>query len=122
MNFIIGPVLVFAVLATMAPLPSHAENQPCPMAGKTYKYRFDEFFRGKIRFNQDCSLVKMDFANGPAVFKLQENLKTRRGWIAKFNQGMAAENQRGSLTINETGTQVEFWGAKSRLYPVRDTP
>ncbi|WP_162930155.1 hypothetical protein [Pseudophaeobacter sp. EL27] len=68
----------------------------------------------------------MDLANGPAVFKLQPNHKARRGWIAKFNQGMAGINQKGDITINETGTLMVFrfgnQSQRARLHLVNDTP
>ncbi|MEP4038184.1 hypothetical protein [Pseudophaeobacter sp.] len=111
------------LLAFTAPTSSSAETIACPMAGKIYKFRFNEKLRGKIRFNAECSFGLIELPMRPEYFFLERN-PNGRGWNANFtvnNRPTRNGKDTGSLKINETGTRLTFLDAKTRLYPVRDT-
>lgn len=97
-------------------------DSPCPMAGKTYRYKFNESFRGRARFTTDCRAMTIDLANGPATFALE---KTDQGWQSRFDTDRTISTSyqdQGSWIISPTGTLLTFSfpGAEleSRLIPI----
>lgn len=73
------------------------------MANKAYSFRFNEFLRGKLIFNDGCTQMLVLRATQPHVLEL---VQTKRGWRAYF--GVVGEDVPSYWEINQTGTRIFF--------------
>ncbi|MDA7963867.1 hypothetical protein [Ruegeria sp.] len=96
MNFRL--VLFLSVLAIN---PANAAD--CPMAGYVYAYRFNEFFRGHLAFDLDCTRMAVLETSQSHILELKPS---KRGWRASFKE--YRRDVRGYWEINKNGTQVFF--------------